>query len=204
MSSFEEQKREIERNELWLRRIAKEPEGLDVDLVKRHVEVAIQERWLLQQAEEPRLPRQLVARVRQRVRSELSEAGEMAGGNGAELRRRHPLLRHGGWIGGLLAAAAVVAFALLVPVNRLQNVTIVAGNANAQDNDPDLFYLDAFEDFTDTSDDFADQLAMLDEDLYELETAGVWEESDVWQDETFEQLRDEIEDLAATVSFDVG
>jgi hypothetical protein len=204
MSSLEEQKREIERNELWLRRIAKEPEGLNLGLLKRHIEVAIQERWLTQQAEEPTSPPRLVEVVQRRVQGELADAREVAGGNGGGTRARHPLLRHGGWIGGLLAAAAAVAFALLVPINGPHNGTIVAGNANIQGNDLNLFYLDAFEDFSEPSDDFADQLATLDEDLYDLETAGVWEKSEVWQDETFEQLRDEIEDLAATVSFDVG
>jgi hypothetical protein len=194
MESSDEYRQEIERHERWLREAAPEPEGLDLEKVRTHVRIALQEQWLAQQADDSALPTDIAERVMRRLDEELAADARCDVESGRARNRR--VLRHAGWLGGSLAAAAAIVFAFVGPFGALPG-----GEADPPDGE---FYLDAFEAYVEANDRFAQLLAIIEEDLAELEDTNGEYDPSAWQDSMLEDLRDDIDLLAGDATFDFG
>ena len=194
MESSDEYRQEIERHERWLREVAPEPEGLDVEMVAAHVKIALREQWLAGKIDDATTPADLAERVKRRLGEELAADTPRDAESGPVRSRR--VIRRAGWLGGSLAAAAAIVFAFVGPFN-----TPPGGEADPADGE---FYLDAFEAYAEADDRFAELLAVIDEDLVELEDTSSERDPSAWQDSILDDLRNDIDLLASESTFDFG
>jgi hypothetical protein len=173
------QQRRIEQQEQWLREVCADTEGPDVDRIKMLVHIEVNEQWLAQQLHE-RVPADLADRTRRRVRAILSEGGhphEKHSGAAAVHPYRHHLFRR---LGGV-AAAAAACLLVLVSVYRVPPASA------------ELSFVDAFERFTD--DKLNQSLAVLAEDVDDLEEAFVTRAVEDLDDALYDDLMDAIDGI---------
>lgn len=121
MTDGQRQREEMERDEQWFAEVCERSAAIDCTRIKRAVRIAVEELWLAGQV--PRdVPAGLTTHARQAVREALTEAPR---GTGLQGRTRR--IRVWAWVGGGLAAAAVIGLAVI----GLRNLTPTADSPDA-------------------------------------------------------------------------
>lgn len=180
---------EIERDEQWFAGVCErsaeavnfaEPltggSAVDTARIKRTVRIAVEELWLADHVGHD-IPAGLADRARRAVREALTEAPCGVGNQG-----RTRVIRVWAWVGGGLAAAAVIGLAVI----GSRNLTPTADSDNAA-----MVFATAFEEFQDDD--------KLDQELSELRDALSKLDQTVahgWGDEPWEEPVDETSDRA--------
>mgnify|MGYP001568376068 CR=1 FL=1 len=187
------QREELERDEQWFAGVCErsaeavnlaEPltggSAIDTARIKRTVRIAVEELWLAGHVPHD-VPAGLAARARRAVQEALTEAPSGAGNQG-----RTRGIRVWAWVGGGLAAAAVIGLAVI----GSRNLTPTADSDDAAMN-----FATAFEEFQD-DDELDQELSELRNAFSELDriVAHGWGE-DLWE-EPVDEASDQTEDGA--------
>ncbi len=175
MSADEQQLREIEAGEQWLRSVCIDPPAPDPEWLKQRVRVALEERWLGERPSE-RPPADLADRTKDRLRKAIAEAqeGPAESPSVAGPRRVYRVVR---WACGTgLAAAACLAMYV-----GLQRPTVTFS--------PTESFLDY------ACADFDVSLATFDDELDDLEVALTEASTDAIDDELIDDLLDAVDQV---------
>ena len=183
------QREEIERDEQWFAGVCErsaegvnlaEPltggSAIDTARIKRFVRIAVEELWLAGKVPDD-VPAGLAGRARRAVRETLTEAPRGTGNQG-----RTRVVRLWAWVGGGLAAAAVIGLAVIGSRNL---------SPAADSDDAAMDFATAFEEFQD-DDELDQELSELRDAFSELDQAV----AHGWGDEPWEEPVDESSDRA--------
>jgi len=185
------QREEIERDEQWFAGVCErsgeavnlaEPltggSAIDSARIKRTVRIAVEELWLAEHVGHD-VPAGLAASARRAVREALTEAPRGAGNQG-----RTRVIRIWAWVGGGLAAAAVIGLAVI----GSRNLTPTADSDDAAMN-----YTTAFEEFPD-NEELDQELGELRDAFSELDQTVVQGWGEDWWEEPADEASDQTED----------
>jgi len=170
------QRDELERDEQWFAGFCERTAEIDTTRIKRSVRIAADELWLAGHAPHD-VPAGLAARARQAVRGALTEELSGAGNRG-----RTRVIRAWAWVGGGLAAAAMIGLAVI-------GAGYLAPTADSYDET--INYALAFEEYPD-DDELDQELSELRDAFSELDQAV----AQGWGDESWEEPVDETSDQA--------
>ncbi len=182
MTLDDRQMRELEANERWLRGEddlidAPEADGPNVDALKLRARIEVHEQWLGERWTDA-VPAGLVERAKARVHDEITATKRDAARGG------HRLLRWGA--GVALAAAACLAIFVGLPPSESQET--------------ENWLLDAFEAYSQEGDD--ETLAMLGDDLTDLEFAFLGSAIDVLNEGRVDELLNDIQNFDLDDTYD--
>lgn len=178
MTDGQQQRDEIARDEQWLAGVCERSAEIDTTRIKRAVRIAVSEQWLTGHVPHD-APAGLPDRARRVIREALSDA---LGGVG--MRRRARIIRVWARVGGGLAAAAAITFAV-----------VGSWNMTSRPDETELSFATAFEEFQ-TDEELDQELSKLRDALSELDRTVVhgWGE-DQWE-EPVDLTADQTEDGA--------
>ncbi|UCE58186.1 MAG: hypothetical protein JSU63_12160 [Phycisphaerales bacterium] len=179
MTSSDEQKREIEQNERWFRRVCQDSVGPDTERIKQRVAVELSEQWLKKGLSDE-IPTDLAERVKRRLWATLAADRCDAQQKMPALPKRGGARRAYRLAGAFGAVAAACVFAFI-------------GLHFAKTDVVKLPVADAFEQYDE--DDFLLALADLDDDLTELEISFYSFDAGGGDDYDYDGLLDTIDGL---------
>ncbi len=172
MTPREEERRVMEQGMRWFRDVCQDTDCPDVDRIKRHVRIAVNEKWLATELASE-VPATLADDAKRRTRQALSETNDRP-----SIRRAVNAHRAWRWAGvGALAAAACLV--MIVRVNR------------SRPTEDSLVFVSAFEQYEE--DDLTLSLRALKDDVLDLEQNLETQVSATFGNSVFDTLLDDLD-----------